>query len=685
MNRHAALVKCRHLLGKLEPHGIRASRVTAGVAASEGAPEAVLTDEKKGRLWLVGLWAGRSWQVELDLDDRSDGSEPLSECARRLVAWRAAHRPPEESGDPALLILAPALGEDEGTPPADWWPGGGAVTILGSAACRRAEALAGAVDSVATAVLSAEERIHWRSEVVPEVRIEPLRPRRARVREEEPPVAPLLLDYPQERCARLDLELLQENDSLVGDFKVRLVGGVAGCGKTLVLLHRAALLAKHFSHARVLVVTHNRPLAFDLRRRLAAMGAGERVECLTFNQWLWKTAPPRGKLMQSYEVRDWIERARGLRPLTRLRGFSARWLAEEMAWMCDHGHADESYCEAERAGRRIPLSRNQRHDMLELLRAYRAHLAAAGRDDWSAWPLSVVESHFAGRAGEQFDHVLVDEAQFFSPVGIELLRRAAGPGAHFFFCADPTQGFLRRRVSWNRLGFEMRNRSVRLERPYRSTRAIIEFAAAFYRRRLGEEEEPVHFPDPEWLATREAGAPPLVRQAGAKQDRLRRLAEEIDCLSRAGVPAADVLVLVAGRELSERTVVEALEASLGAGSADMAKAGGDGGGVRVAHLMAATGLERPIVFLLGLDDLAAAESDPTLNAEERSEMIRDHTRQIYVGLTRAMERLVVFVDDERMRAALGEKESGAVEEAGPKFAPISVTTAPAGASPSRKD
>jgi superfamily I DNA/RNA helicase len=62
--------------------------------------------------------------------------------------------------------------------------------------------------------------------------------------------------------------------------------------------------------------------------------------------------------------------------------------------------------------------------------------------------------------------------------------------------------------------------------------------------------------------------------------------------------------------------------------------------------MAATGLERPIVFLLGADDLFDTEEDPRLSPEEKREKIRDHTRLIYVALTRAMERLVIFTREQ---------------------------------------
>lgn len=66
--------------------------------------------------------------------------------------------------------------------------------------------------------------------------------------------------------------------------------------------------------------------------------------------------------------------------------------------------------------------------------------------------------------------------------------------------------------------------------------------------------------------------------------------------------------------------------------------------IGVAHLMAATGLERPVVFLLGCDDLLASEANPLLTEEELAEQRQDHTRQIYVGITRAMERVVIYAD-----------------------------------------
>lgn len=654
MKNSAALVKCRHLLGRLGPHGIEASRGTGGAGSPAAAPDAILACDD-GRVWLVALWEGRSVQPDLGLDDEQ-GTATVDEVAQSLAAWREAHRRPNDPSEPALAILAPALDQNE-IPPEGWTVGNETVPVLGRQSCRGAESLASALRSRLGSVLPFDAVAHWRAEAVPEVRIAPPPRRTLVVRDTEPIAAPLLLDYKQERCARLDLEPDEDTKQLVRDFSVRLVTGVAGCGKTLVLVHRAALLAAHFPEARVLLVSHNRPLVADLRRRLERLGPEHRVHCLSFNQWLARTAGPEGDMMQPGEVRRWIERERQRMPMPALRKFSESWLADEMTWMCDHQFADDSYFEAERKGRGIRLSKNQRREMLGLLRRYRAYLASEKRDDWSSWPLSVRERRTWAVEREPFDHILIDEAQFFAPVWIDLLRHALKPGGQFFLCADPTQGFLRRRLSWATLGFDVRRRSIRLERPYRSTRAILEFARDFYQRRLPDEDEPLNLPAPEWLDTLETGRPPLVQHAGSPQDQLARLVTEVRHLTQAGAPLADIMILVAGRALPQQAVVDYLDTKLGTGAASLIKnQSAPEKSVGVAHLMASTGLERPIVFLLGIDDLAAEEADPRLTPEERGEMIRDHTRQVYVGLTRAMERLVVYTDAASMRIPLGEKE-----------------------------
>lgn len=631
------LVKTRALLGRLASHGIEASRATRGEPSS-GGPDALLV-AADGRCWLVVIWGGASVQTGLFDDVKSP---PLGDAARDLAAWRDKASAMACDPPPDMLILAPAMPSSE-LPGGAWSTGRETIPVIAQSDCKKAAILARSVLRLTGTVLHPESIARWRAAAVPEVRIDSPWRRRTLHRGADTLAAPLLLDYKQERCARLDLETDPDVEGLARDLRLRVITGVAGCGKTLVLVHRAALLATHFPQARVLLVSFNRPLINDLRRRLARHPAGGRVECLTFNQWLGRVARTSADMMTEPEALRWVERERP--PLASLERMTAEWLRDEMRWMCDHALADESYLAAERKGRRTRLSLKQRRDILALLQRYRQHLRRSNRADWSEWPLTVRENPPATLSREQFDHLLIDEAQFFAPVWLELLRGALKPGGHFFLSADPTQGFLKRRLSWSAIGLDVRRRLHKLERPYRSTRAILEFARDFYRGRLSEDDEPLNLPAPEWLETLEPGVSPIVHPGGAGQDQLRRLEADLRELRQRNVPAEHILVLVAGRALVVPAVIKHLNTRLGAGSAasvrdDLAPPGSIG----VAHLMAATGLERPVVFLLGTDDLIAAESNPLLTDEERAEQRQDHTRQIYVGITRAMERVVIYTD-----------------------------------------
>lgn len=636
------VIKTRTLLGQLGAHGLQASRATG---IPEG-PDAVLFGQE-GRVWLAAIWPGEDLQPSLL-------EEPM-DCGRlvaRLLAWRG--RVAAEAGleEPALLILAPALaagGEMSG------------VRVISRGDCGRSGSLAAAILSSPTGKFTEGAQAVWRAAAVPEVRIDGAgrgitAGHRARViRVPEALVAPMLLDYRQERCVRLDVEEEARVRPLATDFRLRVITGVAGCGKTLVLIHRARLLASVFPRKRIVLLSFNRPLTNDLKWRLARHPEAARVECLTFHQWLHRIRPPGGKMLGPAELLRWVDAERGQAP--ELERASTEWILEELHWMLDQGLAGEAYLTAARKGRKSRISLEQRRAMLDLLRRFRTYLRVNGRADWSEWPLSVLENPPPGLRQRMVDHLLIDEAQFFAPAWIELLRMGVQSGGHIFLCADPTQGFLRRGTSWSSLGMEVRSRSLRLEQPYRSTRAILRFARAFYRHRLPEEEEPLNLPEAEALETLAEGEEPWVQAGGSGHEQMERVARELEVLRERGLPLEDVLILLAGRSVSEAALVRHLGHRLGEGSVvsakERARTAPGPGAAGVAHLMAATGLERPIVFLLMVDELAEEEENPLLAPEERAERVLAHTRQIYVGVTRAMERLVIYAGHRGLREAMG--------------------------------
>ena len=66
----------------------------------------------------------------------------------------------------------------------------------------------------------------------------------------------------------------------------RVIHGVAGSGKTMILGYRAEYLARaHAAGKPVLVLCYNEPLAVKLAATMAAKGLSERVHCVHFHKW----------------------------------------------------------------------------------------------------------------------------------------------------------------------------------------------------------------------------------------------------------------------------------------------------------------------------------------------------------------------------------------------------------------
>ena len=459
------------------------------------------------------------------------------------------------------------------------------------------------------------------------------------------------LDFDQEWCVKNDLDLLTQQSDLVDDTPagVRLVTGVAGSGKSLVLLYRALLSARLHPDARVLVLTHNAPLGHELKRRsLRLAGMPTNLTCTTFFKWA-------ARCLGWWDETVWyprdIERAlsRLKDALPTLDRLSTAFLADEIGWMKDHRLLKrELYLESDRAGRGTSLRGAQREEMWSLFLAYQQEMEKHHATDWHNIALrfhrtAVVEG---GLAFPCFDAVFIDEAQFFAKIWFETVNAALKPGGHLFLAADPTQGFLRRRQSWIAAGIEVRGRTTRLMQPYRNTRAILRFAREFYESRhdTDENEADLNVPDDDQLAAiSEEGEAPLVLTVPGVQDEIGRAVNEVRAMHASGLQPGNLLLIHADSHL-ERPLREALSRQLGADHVHDAKSGPMPADAfcMVTTLNAATGLEAPVVIVLGMDRLLEAESDPRLSDSERNDLRRDHTRMLYMAFTRAGQRLVVL-------------------------------------------
>lgn len=444
------------------------------------------------------------------------------------------------------------------------------------------------------------------------------------------------LDSVQEEWLRKNLlppdEISTELPEQTG---AHLLTGVAGSGKSLLLLYRATLEQKLRPDVPILFVTHNRALIADLTTRAAALAQMLEARPVVIQQFLKWCRP----WMKSWPTAlAYQERENAIQAAINPAPGGLRFFSEEFAWIQDHGISSEAeYLTAERHGRKRPISGADRPRIWGLFLQYLAELERRRVTDFSGLTKRCMDAAIAGHC-PKLSLIFVDEAQFFAPTALRTLRYALRDDGRIFFAADPTQGFLQRRTPWAACGLDMRGRSIRLKRPYRSTAPILRFARSFYLSRVLEPDPDLNLPTDEELATAPPGAEPEVTHVPNQQAEIPVARQAVCALIEGGVRPRHILVLHRNGYETDR-IASAISAGQTwyAGPAHSVVSPNQ---VRVSSFDAATGLEAPYVVIIELRSLLEAERNPVLN-DERDQLVLDNSRKIYMALTRSGYRLFV--------------------------------------------
>ncbi|WP_305822297.1 UvrD-helicase domain-containing protein [Massilia brevitalea] len=454
--------------------------------------------------------------------------------------------------------------------------------------------------------------------------------------------AHLFLDAQQEWASKLDLDLVlpDEQAAAATDFAVRLVNGVAGSGKTLIALSRALLLARLHPRERVLILIHNTPIVADIRERLhRANGSLPRnLEITTYSAWAhrqWRRLY-RAPLAMPSDPAHLPQLLRRLRPSWPELKLNEAQLIEEFDFLNEMLVASEAeYMDTSRAGRGFALRAKERSEVWQLFAATTAALEEQGLRMWSAVATDVCRATDHA-ALERYEHILVDEAQFFAPSWFHTVKLALRPQGRLFLCADPNQGFMKSRLSWRNAGLDVAGRTKKLLRSYRTTQAILHTAGTLLNRTV--QDDPEHYLAPDY-AGMEQGAPPILLRVASPQDAVDRAVNEIVALADAHKLPLSSFLVIYGAGTPKKLLYERLCRALGSQQIwwlnkdkKQPPAGYGPDYLRLANLETATGLEGAVVFLLGMEDLlfdgaAGREAD---------------ARKLYMAMTRASHRLVML-------------------------------------------
>ena len=457
------------------------------------------------------------------------------------------------------------------------------------------------------------------------------------------------------------------------------VSGGAGTGKTVIAVHRAVELAKRDKadgqEPRILLTTYTRNLADDLRRQVAqleprlpfteklsepgVMVSGlDRVARMILQQAGAKISPiaqevigqPRGRVLTYPRENVWQEvltlmgdeLPEGLR--------SADFLESEyeLIVLPQRVTTLKQYLRVRRPGRGVALDRSKRAAVWKAMERYRdrsADLGVTSFDEQLALASAWLDHEAALGTPRPFLHVLVDEAQDLTPAHLQLLRALVEPGPDDLFLAeDSHQRIYGKKITLSHYGIQVRGRSRRLTRNYRTTRQNLDVAFGIldpgtYEDMEGQAEEH-HYVSPR------SGPEPLLLHATDRADELSKAAEllrvwlEQDRDSEASAPES-IAILVRDRYQRDAVVNGLAQHGIEVRAVDREAAGRGRPVVMTMHRAKGLEFRKVLLFDVSKNAIPRPLRDQQYSDADGDDALLRERSLLYVAATRARDQLAI--------------------------------------------
>ena len=457
------------------------------------------------------------------------------------------------------------------------------------------------------------------------------------------------------------------------------VSGGAGTGKTVIAVHRAVELAKRDKadgqEPRILLTTYTRNLADDLRRQVAqleprlpfteklsesgVMVSGlDRVARMILQQAGAKISPiaqevigqPRGRVLTYPRENVWQEvltlmgdeLPEGLR--------SADFLESEyeLIVLPQRVTTLKQYLRVRRPGRGVALDRSKRAAVWKAMERYRdrsADLGVTSFDEQLALAAAWLDHKADDGKPRPFRHVLVDEAQDLTPAHLQLLRALVEPGPDDLFLAeDSHQRIYGKKITLSHYGIQVRGRSRRLTRNYRTTRQNLDVAFGIldpgtYEDMEGQAEEH-HYVSPR------SGPEPLLLHASDRADELSKAAElltvwlEQDRDSEDSAPES-IAILVRDRYQRDAVVNGLAQHGIEVRAVDREAAGRGRPVVMTMHRAKGLEFRKVLLFDVSKNAIPRPLRDQQYSDADRDDALLRERSLLYVAATRARDQLAI--------------------------------------------
>lgn len=428
------------------------------------------------------------------------------------------------------------------------------------------------------------------------------------------------------------------------------VTGSAGTGKTVVAIHRARNLAR--LGKRVLFTTYVHALCTNLEQCLSLLCTPEELKRITVSTVhsralaLVQQGDRQIHPINDGEIKALIEataRDQGCTLLLELL------MAEWEAVIQPQGIATwEAYRTASRAGRGTPLAAKERWAVWQVLELVYADLERRCAITYSDLSRHARELLLLGTVASPYDVVIVDEVQDLGPQELLLLEALGGTGQDgLTLVGDGGQRIYGKATSLKSLGIDVRGRSHVLRLNYRTTAQIRRFAEHVIRG-IADDLEGAR-DERRGVRSLLDGPEPLLRAFTTLEEQLSFVVAEIVGQVEMGRKLDDIAIFARKREL-----LEPLKVALHA--ADMRyrllTGKGTAGGVTLATMHGAKGLEYKIVFVVDVSDNQVPQPKAYQGIQEPQaleEALRREQQLLYVAITRARDEVYLTWVGERSR------------------------------------
>ncbi len=430
-----------------------------------------------------------------------------------------------------------------------------------------------------------------------------------------------------------------------------LIRGIAGSGKTLILLEKARDIAEKNPNETVAVFSFGNPLSVSAQKQLEEYNLPN-LTVTTFHSWAMKN------YYKTFRKKFYLENY----PQTALRNAVEdvsiqnaehrliknkdlmNFVEEEIRWIKGSDLCEfNKYDKATRKGRggKVRLSPEDRGVMYKIYKAYEKQLGF--RMDFDCFGLQLSRNLDKIQDDSKFDYVFIDEAQDLSKVNLMVLTHIARKSC--IVGADKGQKIFTTSFTWEGVGLNIKGgRTKILRNSYRSTKQIMELAYSIQEKDEISKDEEFTRPD----VPKEQGPKPKLyftkgvdSQNKALLEALKLIQKEdseatIGILSRNKDSMKRVEVLLDLNDIKYQFIKSPSKKD------DPSKIGTHHEpGVKLTTLHTAKGLEFKYVLI---PDLIDPPTEERLGEDFDWDIER---RLLYIGISRAMKILILFTYGDR--------------------------------------